>query len=81
MDPMPYVGTCKVCKYGMLEIHYNFKSNSYLVMCDECLAEWENPENALSNKNGCRKTYTEAEARIAGVEEIIEIGWGKYIIR
>ena len=76
-----YVGKCPICgDYGMLEILYNFKENICSIMCDECLAEWNNPEDALKNVNGFRKSYKEAEARIATLEEIKEIGWEKYII-
>ena len=47
-------------------------------MCEECLAEWNNPEDALKNVNGFRKSYTEAEARTATIEEIKEAGWEKW---
>ena len=49
-------------------------------MCEECLAEWNNPEYALKNVNGFRKAYTEVEARTATIEEIKEAGWEKYIL-
>ena len=81
MDPMPYIGVCKVCDAGMLEIRYNFKKNFCKITCDECLAEWNNPEDALNNVNGFRKSYTEAEARVATIEEIREAGWEKYIMK
>lgn len=44
-------------------------------MCDECLAEWNNPEDALNKVNGFRKSYTEVEARAATIDEIREAGW------
>lgn len=49
-------------------------------MCDECLAEWKNPEDALKNANGFRKSYIEVEAKTATIEEIKEMGWEKYIL-
>ena len=81
MDTMPYIGVCKVCNYGMLEIHYNFIKEVYSIMCDECLAEWTNPEDALKKVNGFRKTYTKAEVRVATIEEIKEVGWEKYVLK
>ena len=54
LDPMPYIGICKVCQHGMLEIHFNFEKEVCSIACDECMAEWDTPENALKNVNGYR---------------------------
>lgn len=79
MEPLPYIGLCRVCGYGMLEIISNIESEKCSVICDECLAEWDTPENALKNIGGFRKSYEKAEARTATMEEIEEAGWKKYI--
>jgi hypothetical protein len=76
-----HIGKCPICgDYGMLEIIYNFKKKNCSIMCDECLAEWKNPEDALKNANGFRKSYIEVEAKTATIEEIKEMGWEKYIL-
>jgi len=80
MDTLPYIGICKVCNYGMLEILYNFKIGKCSIMCDECLAEWNSPEEALDNINGFRKSYPKAEARRATLEEVANAKWEKYVI-
>ena len=81
MDAMPYIGVCKACNYGMLEVQYNLKSKVCSIMCDECLAEWNTPNDALKKVNGFRKSYTEVESRTATMEEIKEIGWEIFILR
>ena len=76
-----YIGECPICDgYGMLEIIYNLKVKNCSIMCDECLAEWDNPENALKNINGCRESYKEVEARTATIKEITKAGWRKYVL-
>ena len=42
-----YVGHCLICKQGMLEIVKEIKTGICFICCDECEAEWDNPENAL----------------------------------
>ena len=75
------IGECPICRgRGRLEILYDFKNNMCCIMCDECCAEWNTPEDALNNVNGFRKTYKEAEARNATREEIEEAGWAGYVV-
>ena len=63
MDIIPYIGICKVCNYGMLEINFDIMKNDCSIMCDECFAEWNNPEDALRNVNGFRESYKMTQAR------------------
>ena len=56
------------------------KNNQCLVMCDECLAEWKNPEDALQNINGRRGNIQEGKVVNATLDEIIKIGWDKFIV-
>lgn len=49
-------------------------------MCDECLAEWESPEDALQNINGRRGNIQEGKVVNATLDEIIKIGWDKFIV-
>ncbi|HEX9062573.1 MAG TPA: hypothetical protein VF941_20555 [Clostridia bacterium] len=75
------IGECPICRgYGLLEILYNFDENSCSIMCDNCLTEWNKPEDALKNFNGFRKSYQKVEARGATREDIEEVGWEKYVV-
>lgn len=76
-----YVGKCPVCRgYGMLEVVVDTNSNDFSVMCEECSAEWKNPEDALRNIKGFRGTFAGQKVRNATLEEIKRIGWQKYIV-
>lgn len=76
-----YIGQCKICSgYGELIVIYNTYQSKCSVMCDECLAEWNCPNDALCNINGYRKKYIKREARNATMSEICSVGWEKYII-
>jgi len=82
MENSIYIGNCPICReYGRLEVIIHVKTSDCSVMCEECLAEWNTPEDALKNVNGFRKSYQKAEARTATLEEVESAGWGKYIIK
>ena len=72
-----HVGQCLVCQQGMLEIVKEKESGQIFVVCDECEAEWKNPEDALKKANGTRGKY----GAISGVtlSEIQNLHWDKYI--
>ena len=81
MEKTYYVGRCPICGYyGQFEVCKNVKNNQYLVMCDDCLAEWKNPEDALQNINGHRGSIQEGKVVNATLDEIIKIGWDKFIV-
>ena len=81
MEKNYYVGRCPICGYyGQLEVCKNEKNNQCLVMCDEYLAEWKNPEDALQNINGHRGSIQEGKVVNATLDEIIKIGWDKFIV-
>lgn len=65
----------------MLEVVINIKSNTCSVMCDECFAEWEIPEDARNNLNGFRDFDKDVRVRTATMEEIKKQGWEKYIVQ
>lgn len=76
-----YVGKCPICKgYGMLEVIVDTINKKFSVMCEECSAEWQNPDDALKNINGVREAFTGNKVRNATLEEIKTIGWEKYIV-
>ena len=64
------IGNCKICKQGILEIVKEEKTNKLFIYCDECEAEFENPENALEGKNGIR--YKHDKMKYPTLEEIKE---------
>lgn len=81
MENMIYIGKCPICnKYEMLETVMNESSNSLYIMCDECSAEWDNPEDALKDIRGHRETYPDSKVRSATVDEVTKESWNKYII-
>ena len=41
------IGYCKICKQGLLEIVKDKLTKKIFICCDECEAEWNNPEDAL----------------------------------
>ena len=81
MEKKYYVGQCPIChEYGRLEICKNEYNNQYLVICDECLAEWKNPEDALKNINGHRESIKKGRVLNATFDEIKKIGWDRFIV-
>lgn len=79
-DEIFYVGQCPVCReYGRLEIDKDVANNEYLVICEECLAEWKNPQDALKNVNG-RRNFGNGEIRSATFNEIKDLGWDEFIV-
>ena len=81
LEEIYYIGQCPICRgYGRLEIDKDFIDNEYLVMCEECLAEWKTPQDALNNINGRRCSCPEARVRSASLDEIREMGWEKFIV-
>ena len=74
-----YIGDCLIC-CGMLEVVISINGKNCSIMCDECSAEWENPENALNNWRGSRTSANEIEVRTATLDEIKIANWDAYII-
>ncbi len=73
------IGSCLICKQGYLEIVKEEHSGKMFICCDECEAEWENPEDALQKKNGSRQKY--GKIIEPSLEDIQSEGWGKYIMK
>ena len=63
---------------GMLEIMCEIGTGTLYICCDECLAQWENIDEALSGINGGRFKF--GESRSATSDEIESAGWGKYVV-
>jgi hypothetical protein len=77
MNKEYHIGQCLFCHQGMLEIVKEKTSGKIFVACDECEAEWENPEDALKKVNGTRGKY----GAVSGItlNEIQALHWDKYI--
>jgi len=77
MNKKYHIGQCLVCHQGMLEIVKEKISGKVFVACDECEAEWENPENALKKVNGTRGKYGAVSE--VDLTEIQALNWDKYL--
>ena len=72
-----YIGVCKICHQGYLQIVKDIETNQLYVYCDDCEAEWSNPEDAILYHNGSREKY--GLISYPNYDEICNIGWEKYI--
>ena len=77
MDKEFYIGQCLVCRQGMLEIVKEKATGKIIVTCDECEAEWDNPENALNKINGTRGKY--GAVTEVTLNEIQRLHWDRYL--
>lgn len=71
------IGVCKICHQGYLQIVKDIETNQLYVYCDDCEAEWSNPEDAILCHNGSREKY--GLISYPNYDEICNIGWEKYI--
>lgn len=67
------IGYCKICKQGLLEIVKDKLTKKIFICCDECEAEWHNPEDALKGINGTRNKHGEIE--YPTIEDILREKW------
>lgn len=79
MEKIFYIGDCPICRYGRLEIHKDIAVDEYFVMCEECFAEWKNPQDALQNIRG-KRTFGKGAIRSATIDEIKILGWDKFVV-
>lgn len=81
MSKIFYVGQCPICReYGRLEIDKYIMKNECIVICEECLAEWKNPEEALKNVNG-KRGGEKGVAIPASFDEIKALGWDRFVTK
>ena len=78
MQKKYFIGSCPICKQGMLEILKEKKTGRLFISCDECEADWETPREALSNQGATRFHYDLADSTTP--QEIETTGWLKYLI-
>lgn len=80
MGKVFYVGQCPICcGYGRLEIDKDISRDKLVVICEECLTEWETPQQALKNIGGQRRPVKE-KVRNATSDEIKIQGWDKFVL-
>ncbi len=84
MGKIFYAGQCPVCwSYGRLEMDKDVTDNEYLVIFEECHAEWKNPQDALRNVNGQRRNFARGEVRNvreSTYDVIKDLGWDRFIV-
>ena len=73
------IGNCPIC-CGLLEIVISINDHKCSIMCDECFAEWNTPENAFNKLGGFRTLTNEVRVKAASLDEIKRVNWEKYII-
>lgn len=71
------IGSCPLCKQGYLEIVKEQETNVLFICCDECMGEWESPEDALLKRNGSRLKFGKVVEPT--FEEICSVNWQQYI--
>lgn len=77
---MFYIGECPICKgYGRLKIAKDITADKCFVICEECLAEWETPQDAMKNIGG-QRGKKHLQTRNAAVDEIKSLGWDKFVL-
>ena len=67
------IGQCRICKQGLLEVVKDKTTGLIYICCDECEAEWNNPQDALSPQNGTRNKYGQIE--YPSEDEIKKMKW------
>jgi hypothetical protein len=71
------IATCHICKQGWVVIVKEIATNKFLVYCNECEAEWDNPESYFDKEESTLFNFgrvTEPDGKA-----IKELGWEKFI--
>jgi len=68
---------CPKCKHGWITIEKDIATNSLYLLCEECDAEWIDPENI---KPTTSTLWTFGRSVQPDFDDIKEMGWDKYII-
>lgn len=72
-----WIGTCGDCGQGQLVIGKDIENNCFLIICDDCEAEWKVPDTV--DKNRLPRNMDRGDIKNATLEEIQSIGWEHYI--
>lgn len=71
------VSWCPVCNQGWVEIVKEKKTGILFLCCDECEAEWTNPNEIGILGKGSRFKF--GKVTQPSEEEVLSKGWEKYI--
>lgn len=71
------IAWCNICNQGWINILKDRETEEIFVSCDECESEWDTPESYLNNDVG--RFYTHGLANNPECDEVLELGWNKYI--
>ena len=69
---------CPLCLQGLVTIVKEIKTNHIFLYCDECLMEWNSPQDVLQGRFGFRFKY--GRVTEPTLEEIKAKGWDIYLI-
>jgi uncharacterized Zn ribbon protein len=72
------VAWCPICSQGWVEIVKDVGTDDLYVLCDECLNEWNHPENI--EVSTARTEINDNRVNTPTDEEIRSANWEKYII-
>ena len=73
------VGWCRFCNQGWLEILKEIATGRLSIVCSECDAEYDTPEDMISGRYS--SPYKGGRRADPDIEEIKAIGWDSYILR
>jgi hypothetical protein len=72
-----WTGVCGDCGQGQLVIAKSEDQKHFFIICDDCEAEWKNPNMMRESRIPRYSDYK--RVKNATLEEIRELGWEKYI--
>ena len=76
------IGWCSICNQGWLEIWKTLKTSKLTIVCSECEAQYNSPEDALRKVNpGLYSVDTDGLVTEPSIEEIIEADWQRFILK
>ena len=72
------ISSCPICRQGMVEIVKECSTGILFLLCDECEAEWDSPEDIGVYGKGSRQKYGRVTAPTEC--EISDRDWTEYIL-
>ncbi|PWW17063.1 hypothetical protein DFO73_1347 [Cytobacillus oceanisediminis] len=79
MEYLYKVAWCPICSQGWIEIVKDVETKELFLMCEECLSEWEHPNN-VTVKNVISE-INDNQVTAPTHKEIRSADWEKYIIK
>ena len=76
MKKVYYAGRCPICgNYGDMEVVYCITDGRCTVVCEECMIEFDTPDDYARARNGYRHSREKAQSRAATIDEIAATEW------